>query len=49
MHTSLTGSALILGAPSLRGTLLLTFDFAWFVAVWSSSLSSFAGRAHQQA
>ena len=34
MHASLTGSALILGAPSLRGTPLMFFDIAWFVVIW---------------
>lgn len=33
MHASLTGSALILGAPLLRGTPLLIFDVAWFVVI----------------
>jgi uncharacterized membrane protein YdbT with pleckstrin-like domain len=33
MHASLTGSALILGAPSLRGTPLLIFDVAWFLVI----------------
>ncbi len=35
MHASLTGSALILGAPALRGTPLLIFDVAWFVVIWA--------------
>lgn len=34
MHASLTASALILGARSLRGTPLLIFDVAWFVVIW---------------
>src|SRR5262249_19916241 len=34
MHASLTGSALILGAPGLRGTPLLIFDVAWFATIW---------------
>jgi membrane protease YdiL (CAAX protease family) len=34
MHASLTGSALILGAPGLRGTPLLIFDVVWFAAIW---------------
>lgn len=35
MHASLTGSALILGAPALRGTPLLMFGVTWFVVIWA--------------
>lgn len=35
MHTSLTASARILGAPAIAGAPLLTFDLAWAAVVWA--------------
>lgn len=34
MHTSLTASARIIGAPGIAGAPLLFFDIVWFVSVW---------------